>query len=1615
MRKNPLRTRSENDYAGAKEKIYNKYPKVTFNLLDKSNNQEFDTKMKSTILSSNLRAFKFPKKVNSFLNLKNNLKKEPKKLLKKLTKANEIDGVPVSKSSLNIKNSLATKTFEEKEIIAKTKSYYYSNTNNNNNNNNNVNPNQKSKLEQTKNNFLTLITRINEDNYEREDSNAKYPFLHNNNFVNIEEEDSLDKVEKKLQDKILDMEKEFEFMEFEIESSGISLDKSNIKKRKKKIINKKTKDLERKKSVKNKKFMTTDIRKKKNMLSQITSTNSNNANSDNVLFNKIHPNYNLDDSAKLFLNEKKKVNNHMNFLRKLKLGTTNIKQSKINNLKKTQLNKEKDSTNIESTNKKSNNNSLNAHDKYTSIFKTNHPKFFPKKSTVLTKSKTYSNIESKIGQSFIDTVDSYDKINSLSSDKDIIFIDKEKFRILIHKKLVYDSLDDEELMEDAVIDNFYFMPNSTFIIIIDTLILIFTFCIMLYKPLYLVLNNCDVKNTITSITFDNFVNIFIDILFICDLIVNFFKAYYNFEEQLITKSNLIFCHYLKGYFIMDFISAIPYYSIIKLIAFNRYRKYGINPSCSEYYNHQINDSFQILELLKLIKVIKCASKSNIVTNYITNTLNAVTFFENWSYLIFNICLFFLLLHLTACIHIFISCTTMPNWIILNDFNMSSFPTIYLASIYFLITTVTSVGYGDITGNTFTEFCFQIVILLVGIIAYSWLISSLSNYVKENNQQNEIFSKKLSILNEINLEHPNMPKELYDKIYLHLEYVNLKQKKDKSSLIDSLPHTVKKSLLCEMYKPIIDNFNFFKNFKNSEFINKVISKLKPIIGVKNDLLIEQGEIIEETFFVKQGRLSLEVKIDINSPEKSVQKLLDEEYFFGVENNELYQQNAFNLSDMGVVKQKVDINAINKNSLFNLDPKNTIYINNMNQKDIKSVLTDDQGKGEIQKQQKYNSNYIYLKILDIRKNEHFGALLMFLNKRSPLSLRVKTKKAELFFLKKIDAIEISSSYSNIWKRANRASIHNLKQIKKIMHKIIIHYCETYGINFMNKIGEGSNIKDLNDLKRFYTIQKQLTKEYENNNFTVLKNKYKQKNLKSVLASKSQLKMLKEYINYNTMNSNMFIEKKIAQPEVKDLDIENNINRETNKTITESENSDTSFEHEDQLNCTLNAIKEENQNKLNEQENSFSKADIKKYSENKNSNNTIKSEESKESKESKTNNEFYLNDKNKIKKDEKSLTQNSGTQYNEEDLYDGTYNNENQAKNSKSNNNVEELEYTPVNYILSTKGSMKNNYIQTINELKINDDKKNNNNFFISNNYITNNVINNIQSKNNKNELMISHFNFNLKIKKEKQSSLSKPKNVVNKIYNLEIYKNSFELFGLKKEDKKSLNIDNKRDNFSSNDSSFDSSSSDSNEKNNKKIGKLSSKKINNSSSDSELSIKQNVIKDKNFQISKTKRFRLNAEYFNLNKITKGRFSKNYNFQNYIKNIILEKISDLTHSRIELPRVKEHLRSKVSNSALPVNKKKITKKLTAFLPLHNIRNDTFKFSFQRSNLKMTELKDKGKENNTGKKKINKKSNKNVPLLHYINRNIRDDSAVLNNPGQFYNGLFNNLMRRYTKANFK
>ena len=60
------------------------------------------------------------------------------------------------------------------------------------------------------------------------------------------------------------------------------------------------------------------------------------------------------------------------------------------------------------------------------------------------------------------------------------------------------------------------------------------------------------------------INLFIECLYATDLFLGFFKAYYNWEEQLIKKNKIIAFKYLTGWFLFDLIASFPVYTIIKI-------------------------------------------------------------------------------------------------------------------------------------------------------------------------------------------------------------------------------------------------------------------------------------------------------------------------------------------------------------------------------------------------------------------------------------------------------------------------------------------------------------------------------------------------------------------------------------------------------------------------------------------------------------------------------------------------------------------------------------------------------------------------------------------------------------------------------------------------------------------------------------------------------------------------------------------------------------------------------------------------------------------------------------------------------------------------------------------
>jgi hypothetical protein len=291
-----------------------------------------------------------------------------------------------------------------------------------------------------------------------------------------------------------------------------------------------------------------------------------------------------------------------------------------------------------------------------------------------------------------------------------------------------------------------------------------------------------------------------------------------------------------------------------------------------------------------------------------------------------------------------------------------------------------------------------------------------------NDKNIKYEEKIQILKDIKLSNPNFTEELYDKILRLLHYRKHREEEtEKNIVLNSIPNSLKNLLVIEMYKPFINGFLFFKGIENREFIVQVISKLQPVLGIKGDVLIQEGEFIEDIIFVKNGILSLEVWIDLDFPKKSI------EYY-------LIQYGFFNDSEIQLLKKQIN----NKEKSVFLpsslgDNHNSVVEN----KTISKYYFFKEDRTILEEHKKK------IKVLDIRKNDHFGDVYMFLNKKSPLFVRVKSNKADLLLLRKLDALNISSNYPTIWKNILKKPLENTKVINNLTIKALSIFCNIYGI--------------------------------------------------------------------------------------------------------------------------------------------------------------------------------------------------------------------------------------------------------------------------------------------------------------------------------------------------------------------------------------------------------------------------------------------------------------------------------------------------------------------------------------------------------------------------------------------
>jgi hypothetical protein len=80
----------------------------------------------------------------------------------------------------------------------------------------------------------------------------------------------------------------------------------------------------------------------------------------------------------------------------------------------------------------------------------------------------------------------------------------------------------------------------------------------------------------------------------------------------------------------------------------------------------------------------------------------------------------------------------------------------------VIQTITTVGYGDISAYTIDERILSLILMLFGVVFYSFVIGTLSSVITQMDSRNNKLQTKLSAISSY-AKHSKLPKDLTNRL------------------------------------------------------------------------------------------------------------------------------------------------------------------------------------------------------------------------------------------------------------------------------------------------------------------------------------------------------------------------------------------------------------------------------------------------------------------------------------------------------------------------------------------------------------------------------------------------------------------------------------------------------------------------------------------------------------------------------------------------------------------------------------------------------------------------------------------------------------------------------------
>uniref|UniRef100_A0A8C5E5S2 Voltage-gated delayed rectifier potassium channel KCNH4 n=1 Tax=Gouania willdenowi TaxID=441366 RepID=A0A8C5E5S2_GOUWI len=372
----------------------------------------------------------------------------------------------------------------------------------------------------------------------------------------------------------------------------------------------------------------------------------------------------------------------------------------------------------------------------------------------------------------------------------------------------------------------------------DWLILLATFYVAVTVPYSISFTSHDDIVKAARSTFIS--DIAVELLFIIDIILNFRTTYVSQSGQVVYEARSICIHYATTWFFVDLVAALP----IDLL-------YVFNITVSSLVH-----LFKTIRLLRLLRLLQKLDRYSQYSAMVLTLLMSV---------------FALLAHWMACIWYIIGQNEMEanetwdiGWLhelgkrLETPYINSSVggPTVrssYIAALYFTLSSLTSVGFGNVCANTDAEKIFSICTMLIGALMHALVFGNVTAIIQRMYSRRSLYHTRMKDLKDFIRVH-SLPQQLKQRMLEYFQTTwSVNNGIDANELLHDFPDELRADIAMHLNKDILQ-LPVFKGASRG-CLRSLSLHIKTSFCVPGEYLIRQGDALHANYFVCSGSLEV----------------------------------------------------------------------------------------------------------------------------------------------------------------------------------------------------------------------------------------------------------------------------------------------------------------------------------------------------------------------------------------------------------------------------------------------------------------------------------------------------------------------------------------------------------------------------------------------------------------------------------------------------------------------------------------------------------------------------------------------------------------------------------------